>query len=319
MQIKLLLFFIALLAIPLALAGSCGNGFCEDNLNETTVTCCEDCGCTGNKTCYGDVAFPEQKTCVDPFCGDEFCDDTLDWNSIPEEYWKNCCDDCGCQGSDKWESEKMEGQDIPFYQPTDDLCYYNHCHGCSMALHCSDGNNCTVDECLHNSYLNKSICFNVPITACRDRDGCCPSNCSYNDDTDCKGSCGNRKCELSEDCKTCPIDCGCEFGFDCVNGKCTQGGNYCEMRGQVRDGQFCDGSRWRSQFETGAACEQSYECSSKSCKESACVANGVSAEQRAYYTKVGLIAVVIAIVTAYLIIVFIRFSQREKKFGEQLT
>ncbi len=301
------------MAISTVQAGSCGNSYCEDDLNETTVTCCEDCGCTGNQTCWGETDIAEQKSCVDPFCGDDFCDETLDHNSIPEEYWKNCGNDCGCGGSDEWEAEKMEGRNLPYYTPTDDTSYDNRCDGCHIDQHCNDANDCTIDECLETAYLNKSVCFNTPITGCTDNDSCCPGECNYADDSDCVGECGDGKCESPESCENCLIDCACDFGLECVDGTCQKGEGYCELKGKIKEDKFCNGNRWVRQFELEAYCDYDYECSSYFCEEHACKKQLIDEEARAYYTKVGLLTVALACLVVYFIIIIQRFWREGEK------
>ncbi len=308
-----ILILLALcLIIPLASAANCGDGFCKPEHNETVVTCCEDCGCEGNQTCYGDFWYT--KTCVDPFCGDEYCDIDLDENSIPDEYWKNCCDDCGCHGADSWEAEKLIGFDLPYYTPTDDFCYENKCHGCNIDRNCDDHNNCTVDQCLRTAYLNnKSVCFNAPITRCKNGDGCCPGGCSYYNDTDCAGECGDRICEFPENCDTCEYDCGCDISYECVDGKCVRGERYCEMKGEVKEGLFCNGRDWVTLFEEGKYCNNNYQCALGVCDGSVCVVEGITKEERAQYIKIGLLVVALAFVVVYLIIIVSKHTQKEPK------
>jgi len=63
--------------------GRCGDGKCDSN--ESTATCCQDCGCGPGLSCQGG-------TCQPPAggrCGDGRCD--------AGENSTNCCTDCGCQ------------------------------------------------------------------------------------------------------------------------------------------------------------------------------------------------------------------------------
>jgi beta propeller repeat protein len=69
----------------------CGDDTC--NANETSSTCCTDCGCPAGKLCLSNncVDFPGFKPMeVRPllFCGDGICADN--------ETINNCCTDCGC-------------------------------------------------------------------------------------------------------------------------------------------------------------------------------------------------------------------------------
>lgn len=310
----LLLPFILLLFIGVAQAGSCGNGYCEDELNETVDTCCVDCGCENNQTCWGvPGAADDQKSCADPFCGDSYCDITLDHNSVANERWDNCCDDCGCHLSDKWEAEKMEGRTLEYYTPTDDECYDNRCDGCHIDQQCNDGDDGTFDECLYNAYLNKSICFNVPITACVDDDGTCPAGCSFDDDSDCAGKCGDNKCEAPEDCSNCYEDCGCDMGQECIDKTCKKSTNYCEVKGQISVGKFCNGINWIDLYKLGTSCDHDYECASYLCKDSVCSKEKIGKETRAHFTRVGLLGVALACLVAYFIIVISKFKDNKAK------
>jgi hypothetical protein len=311
MKYKLLLltifvFFVFIFAINVAQA-ECGNSYCEEDLNETVDTCCVDCGCEGNQTCYGvSGAADDQKSCIDRTCGDGFCDETLDHNSIPEEYWDNCCDDCGCFKSDDWESEKMEDYDILYYTPTDDSCYNNRCDGCHIDQQCDDGFNGTFDECLYNDYLEKNICFNVPIINCVNDDGYCPEGCAYDNDNDCTGKCGDGVCEFPETCDSCTIDCGCDRGEECVDGACQDSENYCEVRGEIKDGKFCNGINFVTQFKAGANCDEDYECKG-ACDDNKCVPKVVSRESMFLYAKIGLVIAALAGLVVYVIYVIQRF------------
>lgn len=309
LKLTLLTILVFLLAIQLAQAEQCGDGYCTEN--ETAATCCVDCGCTGNQTCYGAPGAADyQKTCIDRCCGDDFCDDTLDENSIPEEYWKNCCDDCGCHGSDKWEKEKMANYTIPYYRATPDDCYDNRCDGCNIDKSCDDGDNCTIDDCVLNAYLNKTICLAIPITECVHNDTCCPANCNYQNDNDCKGNCGDFKCEMPEDCENCLKDCGCDRGFDCVNKICQRSKSYCEVRGKVESGNFCNGKNWVAQFSAGAYCEQDYQCLGLVCEKSVCLEEKAIRIEKEHLVKAGIAIIILAGIAVYLIIIIQRYWNR---------
>lgn len=313
MKFKLLflILFVFLLCIGVAQAGNCSNGFCD--ANEDTTNCCVDCGCPGNQTCWGVPGVSDdQKSCVDPFCGDGFCDETLDHNSIPNERWDNCCDDCGCHGSDVWEAEKIAEYSFLYYRATDDVCYDNRCDGCHIDQHCNDSDDCTIDECLDTGYLNKSLCYNSPITECISGDGCCAPGCLYADDTDCIGKCGDNKCEAPEDCSNCYADCGCDRGQECIGGSCQGSTSYCEVKGAVTSGKFCNGINWVKQFDLGSSCDYNYECATYLCKNSVCSYEKVSKETRAYFTRIGLLGVALACLVAYFIIVISKFREKNQ-------
>lgn len=90
-------------------------------------------------------------------CGDDICNRS--------ETILSCCTDCGCEGNLK--------------------CINNICQeeDCVINLDCEDDNLCTTDEC---SSTPPRTCSNILIDQCINNDSCCPSNCSYENDTDCE-------------------------------------------------------------------------------------------------------------------------------------
>lgn len=75
---------------------------------------------------------------------------------------------------------------------------------------CDDQNVCTTDT-LEGSAANcNARCVFTAITTCQSGDGCCPSGCNANTDTDCSPLCGNSVVEPGETCDppdTCPTHC----------------------------------------------------------------------------------------------------------------
>lgn len=55
---------------------------------------------------------------------------------------------------------------------------------CSFDSQCSDGISCTRDVC-KNPGSSDSFCVNEPVDECVSGDGCCPSMCSEDVDSDC--------------------------------------------------------------------------------------------------------------------------------------
>lgn len=66
---------------------------------------------------------------------------------------------------------------------------------------CDDGNTCSVDTLLNGGGCG-AVCHFVPIFGCAADDGCCPSGCNSNNDSDCSPTCGNGIVENSELCDT---------------------------------------------------------------------------------------------------------------------
>jgi len=119
----------------------------------------------------------------------------------------------------------------------DDVCSIkNDCNILSnrQSSECDDENACTIDTCIQDLAQNKWTCKYQTIASCINGDGCCPSGCTTNNDSDCKLSkkCSDgteqRKCSTTkpkictingitgepmflDDCKTC----GCPSGLSC--------------------------------------------------------------------------------------------------------
>jgi hypothetical protein len=65
----------------------CGDNICQES--ESCMGCAQDCYCSDNQVCSPTRAGSTAKGCYSAFCGDEFCDSTLETKD-------NCCTDCGC-------------------------------------------------------------------------------------------------------------------------------------------------------------------------------------------------------------------------------
>jgi hypothetical protein len=80
----------------------------------------------------------------------------------------------------------------------------------ACASTCDDGNACTIDIASGSPSDCSRNCTHIPIVACLDNDGCCPSGCSASNDTDCTPTCGDGKVEAGETCdppSSCPTTC----------------------------------------------------------------------------------------------------------------
>ncbi|MCD6414239.1 MAG: discoidin domain-containing protein [Candidatus Diapherotrites archaeon] len=82
---------------------------------------------------------------------------------------------------------------------------------CHANSECDDGNPCTLDACIMGS------CTHQQITVCMPGDGCCPSECTSQTDSDCAGN------QTANDTCTTSLDCddgnGCTTDI-CANGSC---------------------------------------------------------------------------------------------------
>ncbi|MCK5688334.1 hypothetical protein KAI87_03635 [Myxococcota bacterium] len=125
--------------------GSCNAGVCDF----TDATACGECG-----TCNAGVCdFTDDSGCGEcGTCDAGVCDFT------------DCSDFCGNNIVDSGET----------------------CDGnCPVAADCVDTNACTVDSILGSASSCSTECIYEEITHCIDDDGCCPGDCSSDDDNDC--------------------------------------------------------------------------------------------------------------------------------------
>ena len=73
---------------------------------------------------------------------------------------------------------------------------------------CNDSVACTKDTLTGSAASCNAVCTHVALTACVSGDGCCPSGCNHNSDSDCSASCGNGVVEAGEKCDgNCPTSC----------------------------------------------------------------------------------------------------------------
>ena len=80
---------------------------------------------------------------------------------------------------------------------------------CSM---CQSKDKCMVAKPTGAASSCNLQCNFTPVTQCKGGDGCCPDDCTSQDDSDCSASCGNGVLEGSEKCengsdKPCPSSC----------------------------------------------------------------------------------------------------------------
>jgi hypothetical protein len=90
---------------------------------------------------------------------------------------------------------------------------------CSIASECNDLNDCTIDSCI------SGICVHTSITSCINGDNCCPSSCTYLNDSDCQQCSTASECD---DLNNCSID-SCPSGTCVYNyiTSCISGDNCC--------------------------------------------------------------------------------------------
>ncbi len=73
---------------------------------------------------------------------------------------------------------------------------------------CDDGNTCTADTLSGDPATCDATCAHELNNVCTNDDGCCPSNCDINSDSDCAALCGNGVIDEGELCDgICPTKC----------------------------------------------------------------------------------------------------------------
>jgi len=172
---------------------------------------------------------PEEET-KEVVCGDGKCEDNEDED--------NCCTDCGC--------------------PSGKYCKKNKCEYpyCEDDLDCDDDDICTIDSCVSPNKPG-SYCLNDPIRQCVSGDLCCPAGCyasRVGGDSDCSPKCGNRVCEINENCGNCAADCGCDENQHCAP---EESGAF--VNGCVTDWNCGDGV-CTTEFENCGSCADDCGC-----------------------------------------------------------
>ena len=113
---------------------------------------------------------------------------------------------------------------------------------------------CNDCECVAQDKADGTVCDDGD--ACTNNDACAAGVCAGNDA--CSGECGDNVCDQTEDCESCPEDCGmcpppicdvngdCDEGFYCNTGDCASSTGFCTVKPQGCDAVYdpvcgCDG------------------------------------------------------------------------------
>lgn len=80
---------------------------------------------------------------------------------------------------------------------------------------CDDGDSCTQDMAIGAAANCNVACVNIPITAPKSGDGCCPGHANANSDRDCSPTCGNHEVEQGEICDGSCMS-SCDDGNPCT-------------------------------------------------------------------------------------------------------
>ena len=262
----------------------CGNGVCDPS--EDCGRCSQDCGCFEGETC--DPSSDRPRGCAPDFDGDGFGDDTDPCPRDPRNACKSCTvdDDCTglCHQNAHITFSCVEGVCTPGLEREciDEGLVCEPSAGCARC-----GNMTEPDTACRTAFEVTFICADDACRSDRDLDGIpddedpCPSD-PHNA---CTAECPNEVCEATEDCNTCPEDCGCDDGNPCTEDLCFGGqcipeerscGSVCELgvcdgvgacmvRGAGGDTCTCEGM-----CEKGFTCDASGRCATAECGDGKC-------------------------------------------------
>lgn len=182
-----------------SVADDCNIAICNEDRDMCMKQASNEGGACGNQD---DTKCTRPDTCLNGVC---------EGNNLPEGY--SCSDGNFCNGSEKCDGE-------------------GNCSTGIMPPSCDDRNSCTIDTCNDQS----DMCINTLITSCVDNDGCCPTACSFQNDTDCVRPCtlatdpATINCPFSSDSQCCenlcaidPWCCNVEFDDLCCENPCGGG------------------------------------------------------------------------------------------------
>ena len=217
----------------------CGNGLIEDQETCDPPASCSNCD-DGNP-CTEDVMSGDPSAC-DVTCehipitacvdGDGCCGEQCDASEDAD-----CSATCGDRQVQAGNGETCDG-------PPD--C---NAISCDQAGMCEESTGRTG----HPQHCNID-CGYADITACIDSDGCCPSGCTADTDSDCDASCGNGIVEPGEYCDPPEL---CEVS-------CLDDGDVCTSTEYMGDPATCDG---RCEYPAITACGPAEGCCPPGCNE----------------------------------------------------
>lgn len=262
----------------------CGNGVCDPS--ESCGRCLQDCGCFEGETC--DPSSGRPRGCAPDFDDDGFGDDKDPCPRDPRNACKSCANDDDCAGLCHQNAHIafscVEGVCTPGQE--------SPCAGeelvCKPSAGCARcGNMTKPDTACRTAFEVTFICADDRCRSDRDVDGTpddedpCPSD-PHNA---CTAECPNSVCEATEDCNTCPEDCGCDDGNPCTEDLCLGGQCIPEERpcGRVCERGVCDGAggcvvrgaggdtcTCEGMCEKGFTCDASGRCATAECGDGKC-------------------------------------------------
>lgn len=177
----------------------------------------------------GDVAVPAcgneiletGETCDPPASCPSFCDDA---NSCTADILEGSAASCDAVCRVETIEDCIHGDDCcpsGCVHDTDDDCSRTCGDGTvddgetcdppeTCPVSCEEDDPCVSSTLTGSADNCNAVCSSSPVAECIGGDGCCPSTCSFADDSDCSESCGNGEMEEDELCdppSTCPVSC----------------------------------------------------------------------------------------------------------------
>ena len=181
---------------PMGCTGATDNdcsSTCGNNLVDARETCDGNCpgSCDDRNNCTQDAPYGHSATCS-LSCGYQVLRECMNGDG--------CCPD-GCSAGDDGDCSSTCGNGV--VDPEKETCDGN----CPTT--CVDADACTLDLRTGTPSSCNVTCTHPPITACRAGDGCCPTACTAQNDSDCSATCGNGMLDSGELCDgtSCPTSC----------------------------------------------------------------------------------------------------------------
>lgn len=185
------------------------------NTIEQCLSVCGDGEVTGAEHCDTAIAAGDTGACVTTCEALDACTPTMLAGEACDTHCEpvpitafNTGDDCCPEGADATEDGDCtsicdngvieDGETCDPIASCDSACTAPN--ACLRAMPSGSASDCTAD------------CELVPVTACDDGDGCCPSGCTQVLDDDCSATCGDGVIDEGESCETsgatpCPATC----------------------------------------------------------------------------------------------------------------
>ena len=157
----------------------CGDNVCGGD--ETTTTCCKDCGCSGDLACTDNqcINAKDNECTKNSDCNDNNLSTADICSGLPRKCSNEeiaCEQDANCDDQDGTTQDTCINKICSF-------ALYSDLAECKINEDCNDNIICTKDRCQGLPLK----CVNEEITSCESHDDCCPPTCSYPDDLNCKG------------------------------------------------------------------------------------------------------------------------------------